>query len=204
MIRVIFRGKDGIDYPIDSLLNLSMGGRLTILTSAEHEAHEGHAFTTGAADITLADTETLNIAFRTCEHAHKVHLYPEFTTLVGGYCDLLEAPTWDTGSGVLTNIINRKRSRTPIQSDLEQDDSATPVFVKTNQVLTNVDNLAGGTILCRRYAWGEKGKVEAGGFRAENEFLLREDTQYAVRFTAIGANNTAQIVLNWIEHGEEE
>ena len=54
-VKIVFRGEDGNDYTIDQMLSLSMGGRLTVVTSAEHEAHEGHAFTSSAVDATLAD-----------------------------------------------------------------------------------------------------------------------------------------------------
>lgn len=199
-IAVYFKDKEGNEHTLDEMLNLSMGGRLSIMTSAEREAHEGHAFTFTTVDEALGDGATLNIAFKTSEHIEKVHLYASFSALVGGSLEILEAPTWTTNTGTATAIINRYRSENPIRSDLEEDKTATPAFTKTNKVLVNVTGLAGGTSIWKRYAWGERGKVEAGDYRAENEFMLKRSTQYAVLFTAIGAANKGQIILNWLEH----
>jgi len=198
--KVMFYDKHGSLKAIDEILSLSLEGRLTVLTSAEYEVHEGHAFTFVAVDSDMANAATVNVAFKTCHHAGGAHFYVAFSTLVGGSCVLLEAPTWTANTGTATAIINRARQENPIQSSFREDKTVAGVFTYTNKVLVNVTDLAGGTALWTRYAWGEKGKVEAGDYRAENEFLLKCDTQYAVLFTAIGAANKGQIVLNWIEH----
>lgn len=199
--KVKFYDKDGNLKSIDEVLSTSMGGRLTVLSSAEYEAHEGHAFTFGIVDEDMDNGATLNVAFKTCLPGYgQAHFYAAFSTLVGGSLAIMEAPTWTTNTGTATAFYNRRRDVVPIRSMFREDKTATPAFTATNKVLVNVTGLAGGTTVWKRYAWGERGKVEAGDYRADNEVLLRCDTQYVVLFTAIGASNKGQIILNWLEH----
>lgn len=200
-IAVYFKDKDGNEHTLDEILSLDdKTGALVTLTSPEHEAHHGHAFTVSAVDETLANAETINIAFKTPPPLVVMHLWVAATTLVGGSLALIEGPTWDTNTGTATPVVNRLRVENPLQSHILEDKTATPAFTRTNKVLVQVSNIAGGTTLWPRYSWGERGKVEAGAYRAESEFLLKHDTQYVVLFTAIGAANKAQVILNWVEH----
>jgi len=200
-VEIRFIDKNGSIKSLDEILSLSMGGRLAVLSSAEAEVHEGHAFTFSTVDEDMDNAATMNIAFKTCHHTGKVHFYAAFSTLVGGSLAIVEAPTWTTNTGTATAFYNRRRDLVPIHSMLEEDKTATPAFTATDKVLVQVTGIAGGTTIWKRYAWGEKGKVEAGDYRADNEILLRADTQYVVLFTAIGASNKGQIILNWLEHG---
>ena len=197
---VKFVGTDGKEYALDEILLLSMGGRLTVLQSSEHEVHEGHAFTFSTVDEDMDNLATLNVAFKTCHHKGDVYFYASFTALVGASLAIIEAPTWTTNTGTATSLYNRRRDTNPIHSSFEEDKTATPAFTTTDKLLVQVTGIAGGTTIWKRYAWGEKGKTEAGDYRAENEILLRIDTQYVVLFTAIGAANKGQIILNWLEH----
>ena len=199
--KIKFYDRDGNLKSIDEVLSISMGGRLTVLPSAEFEAHEGHAFTFSTVDEAMDDAATLNVAFKTCHHKGDVHFYASFTALVGASIAIIEAPTWTTNTGTATSLYNRKRGTNPIHSSMLEDKTATPAFTTTDKLLVQVTGLAGGTEIWKRYAWGEKGKAEAGDYRADNEILLRRDTQYVVLFTALGASNKGQIILNWLEHG---
>lgn len=199
MIEVKFIDKDGNILSLDEILALD-DGVLAVVTHPEQEGHEGHAFTFQTVDEALGDAATLNVAFKTGRASTRIHLLAAFTTLVGGKLEIYEVPTWTTNTGTATTVYNHLRDENPIKSTLLEDKTATPAFTKTNKVLVNVTGLAGGTAIWSRYAWGEKGKIEGGDYRAENEFILRPDTQYAVLFTAIGAANKGQIFLNWIEH----
>ena len=199
-VDIRFIDKNGSIKSLDEILSLSMGGRLTVLSSPEFEAHEGHAFTFSTVDEDMDNAATLNIAFKTCHHAGDIHFYASFTALVGASLAIIEAPTWTTNTGTATSLYNRKRVTNPIRSSMLEDKTATPAFTATDKLLVQVTGIAGGTTIWKRYAWGEKGKVEAGDYRAENEMTLREDTQYVVLLTAIGAVNKGQIILNWLEH----
>lgn len=198
--KIVFYDKDGNVRTIDQILSLSDEGRLTVLSSAEWEVHEGNVFSASVVDITLGNADTLNIGFKTSSHEVPVHLYADFTTLVGGYIEILEGATWTANTGTILDIHNRKREIPLHTSGLLENKTYTPTFVETEHVLENVDVIVAGTPIYTRYAFGAKGRVNAGDARAENEMLLRSHTQYVVRFTAVGAANMAQIIMNWIEH----
>jgi len=198
--KVKFYDKDGSIKTLDEILQLGGEGSVVMLTHFEYEIHQGKAFTFNAVDETLADTETLIIAFKTSRKV-KVHLVVGFSTLVGGYSEVWEGPTWTTDTGTVTAVVNRSR-RTPVPpSTLLEDRTATPNFTATGNVLVNPTGLNTGSATCiwKRYAWGERGKIEGGEYDAGNEFTLKPNSTYAIVFTAIGASNKAQVVMNWIE-----
>jgi len=198
-VRIKYLDKSGKVKTLDQLFPHGKNDSLVIIDSLEYETHEGHSFTTQVTDDTMSDTDTLTVAFKTCLRESQTHMWVGFTTLVGGYCQLLEGPTWTTNTGTLIPIINRERSQSHVISILGEDKTTTPAFSATNNLLANVTDLAGGTALWTRYAWGERGQIEGGSYRAENQFVLKSGTTYAAKFTAVGSSNKAQLYLNWIE-----
>lgn len=196
-----FHDKGGNIRTLDEMVLFdTMTNAMVKISYTHHKIHDGCSFTVAYADTTLADGETIIMAFKTMSGTKKAHLFIEFSTLVGGYIEIWEAPTWTTNTGTATAIINRRRDANPKVSGLTEDKTATPAFTTTGNILVNPTGLAGGTSLHKHYAWGERGKVGAIGQRDENEFVLRPDTQYAIVFNGIGANNKAQVILNWYEH----
>ena len=205
-IAVYFKDKDNNVLALDQILLIDAVSTAPVgITFPHHKLHNGDAFTTNFTDETLADAETIILAFKTPTGKEKVHLFAFFSTLVGGSLNLWEGATWTTTTGVVNPIINRRRDENPKASGMREDLTATPVFTATGNILSN-PTLTGGVVtptnatsLDKQYAWGEKGKVGAGYLRDENEFILKSDTTYAIVFTAIGASNKAQINLNWYE-----
>lgn len=179
-----------------------MTGTLVVIDSPHHEVHEGDSFFTEAVDLTLANAETLIIAFKTSAGTERVHLTGEFTTLLGGNVQVWENPTWTTNTGTLAPIYNRRREATMESSTLLEDWTATPAFTATDNVLVNVTGLNTGaaTPLHHFYAFAAQGRGSSGGARDSHELILKPDTQYAIVFTSSGANNQAQMILNWYEH----
>ena len=93
------------------------------------------------------------------------------------------------------------------QSGITEDKTATPAFSVTNNVLvdtlglnTDTGDTQAPVEIHTTYAWGEKGKVQAGGGGHDTELVLKPATQYAVLFTAIGGSNKAHVALDWYEH----
>jgi len=192
----------GVDklFPIDE----HTGGLVTVEHS-HHEIHEQHAFTTLFTDTSMADTETIILAFKTMSAPKFVHFEASFSTLVGGHFQIWEGATWTTNTGTATAITCRNRAHGVCNSDLLEDKTATPVFTVTHNILANVTGLgtgsATGLLNGGDYAFGVKGKV-AGGERGLAEYVLKPNTQYAVVFTADGSLNKGQVVLDWYEHTE--
>jgi len=201
--KVMLYDKHGNLKALDEILQLGGEGSVVMLSHFEYEIHQGKAFTFQAVDATLGDSETIVIAFKTGSSV-KVHLVAGFSTLVGGYGEIWEGPTWTTNTGTATSVINRRRQGTVARCTLLEDKTATPAFTATEKVLVgNVTSMtlstANATCIWKRYAWGLTARFEGGEYRSTNEFTLKKSTTYAVVFTAVGASNKAQIILNWIE-----
>lgn len=177
-------------------------GALNTISFSHHVVHEGTAFLSDIFDEAMADGDNLTFVFRTMSAPDTAHMFFEFTTLVGGYLEVWEDVTWTTGTGVQVPIYNRKRETTMTDSGLLEDLTFTPLFMATNNVLEGVDgvNLGSATQIHHLYAWGKKEKFPGGNVRETEGFILKPDTQYAVVYFADGANNKAQVILNWFEH----
>jgi len=199
--KVKFYDKHGNLKTLDEIIKLGREGAVVMLSHMEYEVNQGNAFTFNTVDEALGDGGTLIVAFKT-GHGIKVHFMAGFVTLVGGYLEIWEEPSWTTNTGTATAVINRSRRGTVASCSLLEDKTLTPAFTATRQVLVNPTGLNTGsaTSLWRRYSWGEKNFGVGGVYKAENELMLKKNTTYAIVFTAIGASNKAQIVLNWIEH----
>lgn len=178
----------------------SMTDVLSVIDYAHHEIHGGSSFTSSAHADPLADAATLVLAFRTPDSTERPHMFTGFSTLVGGFLELWEDPTWTAGTGAQVAIINRLRVRPLHASTLLED--TTGAFLATDNVIQDPAglNVAAATCLHVHYAFGVTPRPSQSKRRADHEFVLEPDTQYAVRFTAVGNNNAAQILLNWYEH----
>ena len=198
---VKFRDKDGNGHTFDELLPIDpVGGSLAMVAHSHLQAHLSNAFIADFVDTTMGDGDTIILAFKTPAGKERVHIWIDFNTLVGGHIQLWRDATWDTNTGTAIPIINRNDSA-PRKSILLEDKTSTPTFTRTGNMLANVVNLGTGsaTSLHHFYAWGKKEKFQAGGERDEGEVILKPDTQHAVVFTAVGASNKAQMILNWYE-----
>lgn len=184
------------DIRIDSKTNA-----LYTLSYEHHEAHEGDAFIADIVDESMADDETLSLAFKTPTGTKLAHVIIEASTLVGGDLKFYEGATWIQGSGSAVSIINHLRTANPISSILlENRQQAT--FTASDELIGNVTgvNVGSATLLTTRWMWGVRNRSAAGQLRGQLEFILKADTQYLILFTANGGSNAAQVSMNWYEH----
>lgn len=169
--------------------------------SVEHsEIHEKRMFMAHFADEAMNDNDTIHLAFKTPNTTKRLHMVAEFVTLVGGDLNVIEGPTWTTNTGSLCPVVNHFREAAPDSSVVLEDKTATPAFTATDNILSNVTGVSGGTSIQRRYAWGVKNRSGAGSLRGSLELVLAPDTQYVVTFTADGGSNKGQVILEWYEH----
>ncbi len=197
-----YRDKAGRERSMDTLFSLdSLSNAMIGITLPHSRAHEGISFFTDYIDEALGDNATIIVVFKTMELPMRTHMTGEFTTLVGGDIKVWEAPTWTTNTGDLLPVINRKREIAMKSSGLLEDKTATPLFTATDNVLVNVTglNTASALAIHHFHAFSAQGRTARGGARDSEEIILKPDTQYAIVFTADGANNKAQIILNWYE-----
>ena len=168
---------------------------------AESEINQRETFSSIITDLTLADTETLALAFKTPAGTTRIHLIGEFITLTGGRLDFIEGPTWDNQSGALNPIFNHFREATP-QSSIMLEDQGQAGFIASDNLNANPTTLAGGTIISNFVAFGEKNRFSGDGYAIAKR-ILAPDTQYACLFTSTAAANKAQVRILWFEHTDE-
>lgn len=174
---------------------------LLTLDAPHHEIHEGDSFCSSAVDTSMGNGDTLVLAFKTMAGTKRAHIVVQFLALSGGHVEILEGPTWDNESGSLNPIFNRKRTSPALLSEMLED-SGQAAFTATGNLVLNPTTLAGGTALCPEYSFGTVSKPAVSG-RELVEWVLRPDTQYAVRLTADAASNKGQLILAWYEHMDE-
>ena len=177
----------------------SLSEAMTMVNAEHHEIHEGVSFITDIVDESMANSDTLTLAFKTPTGTKAAHLIVDFATLAGGHVDLIEGPTWDNQTGTKSPIYNRKRE-TSMTSSILLEDQAQASFIASDNVILNPTNLVSGTIIHDLWGFGAKEKFGAVG-RDVEEFILKPDTQYAVRFTSDSGSNKGHLILNWYEIG---
>ena len=187
---------DSTQWQMDSLSQA-----MPSLDIAHNRVHNGDSFICEEVDAAMADGALLILVFKTPTGTKRIHMTSQFNTLTGGNLALWEGVTWNTNTGGLTPIYNRKREPVMESSIILEDKTATPNFTATDNILTKVAGLATGaaTHIQHFFAFGNNQKA-GGTFRDSDEIILKPDTQYAYIFTGDGANNKAQVILNWYEH----
>jgi len=179
----------------------TMTGAAVAINYTHHEVHGGSSFVTDFVDSSMANDETIILAFKTPAGDKRLHLFVEYTSLVGGELQLWEGPTWTAQTGGEEPIVNRNRKGTPASSVVLAN-QAQAGFVAADVVNRNPTGLStvAAVSLHHFYSWGIKNRVGAGAARDLEEMILKADTTYAAVFTAEGGSNTGQVILNWYEH----
>ena len=162
-----------------------------------HKLHQGGFFQSDAIDLSMAVNDTLVLAFRTPAGEEHIHLVTDFVTNGDAHLDVIEGADWDSLTGTLSPIRNRLSLSTEV-SDLLEDQAQTE-FVADGNIILNPTNLVVGTILDTKYTFTETPRGEGGGM-GDREWILKTDTQYAIRVTSDVNNNKAQLKLFWYEH----
>ena len=174
---------------------------LETISTRHGEVHDGHSFVIDVADTSLAIGATLVLAFKTPVGIKRSHIFPEFSTLIGGDLSIWEGPSWTTNTGTQQAIINRLRVPVLTPSVLLED-SQIGGFAASDNMVANPTGLNTGSAIRLRqvWAWGKKEKFAGGAQSEDDEFILEPDTTYAIVFTSVDNSNGAQIALNWYEH----
>lgn len=158
------------------------------------ELHDGSSFHFGVIDDDLDNGEELIIAFRTPNTTKWAHLILDVNNTSGSLLEFMESPTITVDSGIQSPIFNRNRNSSTISGI--QSIETVPV---SGQMTINPIITIDGIVLQPDLISAGKEKLQ-GGNRGENEWLLKQDTIYAVRLTGTADNGKANINLNWYEH----
>jgi len=157
---------------------------------------EGKAYEAYGSDATLANNETLNIAFKTPDTAKRLHFYVLLSSRAMGYYDLIEGEAWDTNTGTQTTIYNKNRNSSNISTVLGDQ---TGTFT-AGEIAVNVTGLDGNGTIIRERSYG--GSVNAGNLNCLNELemmILKQDETYVIKFTSLTNSNSVLITLLWYE-----
>lgn len=177
--------------------NIHLAPVVTDIT--HHQVHEGESFECEAHDIDMGSADTIVLAFKTPSGPKQIHLAVAYASKADAHVDLLEAPTWTASSGTQKTIFNRFRDSAEASVVLE--DKGTGSFVASDNMIQDPDSLAGGEIVDSSYNWSDRKTTFSD--RGDSEFVLKVNTQYAVRLTADAGTNAGQIKLSWYEHPPE-
>ena len=164
-----------------------------------NEIHLGNSFMAFNDELTMADTETINLAFKTPALTDaEIHMVIEYETLIGGYLEILEAATWTAKSGTIYVPINRDRNSS--NKALITGNETTTLFT-ANEIAFDVTTIltTNATTIYLDRAPGAQNK-KAHAQRAMEEIILKAATTYVIRFSAVGNSNSGFIRLSWYEH----
>ena len=179
-----------------------LSSALVVVTDGHAHIHQGHMFDVDLVNLSMAADSTAILAFKVGSAPTRAHLVVQFVTLIGGHVELIEGPTWTPQTGTLRSIINR--NRLSVNLSFLQENQAQPGFVASGNIIRDPTGLAGGTIVHTIYAFGERNKFSSES-RDTTEWMLKPDTDYAIKFTADGGpSNKVQMNLVWYEHSSEE
>jgi len=169
---------------------------LQVIDYEHHEIHSGSFFRVQANDD---NTDELIVAFKVEDGTKKTHMVFEWVNEGAGYLQLIEGPTWTTGTGSDITVKNSRRDST--KTSILQGD-ATGTFANGN-VTINPTGFTGGSVISdnREYTTAKAGG--SSGFRA-SEIILKNNEIYAFVWT-----NTeilpkgVQIRMSWYEQTDK-
>jgi len=148
------------------------------------------------ANVTLANNETLNIAFKTPNTALRIRMRIIVSTRIMGYYDLIEGEAWTTNTGTQGVAYNKDRNSGNTSAILgDQTGTFTAGEVAINA--TGLD--AGGTIIDQRSLGGS---INGGNLyqpEDHDEWILKQNETYVIRYTSLANSNGATIILIWNE-----
>jgi len=150
------------------------------IDTAHKKIHIGKAFLAFHNDSNLGNNSNINIYFETSA-TQKIHIHVAAHGKFDFDFDFLEEPTV-TGGDAKT-VQNRDRN---------SDNSTSLINIKTNVVIAD-----DGLIIDQDFM-GQGQKV-GGDTVFDNEWVLKTNSSYCLRFTSLANSNRAHIKLNWYE-----
>lgn len=170
----------------------------------EHsKIHEGVSFERHI-DSNNALVASLNVAFKTLAGTKLAHILFGWASSDEILFEVIEGATWTQGSGIALEIINVNRDNGS-ESLVILEDKNQSSFTASNEVIKDVTNIAGGTVIDPQFTYNASlgVAVVAESRSAFHEWVLKKDTTYVVRMTQTDGNCKMSINLHWYEHTSE-
>ncbi|MCP3684643.1 MAG: hypothetical protein GY861_18405 [bacterium] len=169
-------------------------GATNIVEYAHHEIHGGSSYMVGSYDPDLDNGEKIIVAFKTPNTTKWLHLLILVDNSSESTLELLEAPTITNDTGTDLVVYNRNRNSGNTSGALNIKASPAAGFATLGPTIT-----ATGTVIEAQMVGSGKEKV-GGETRGTSEFVLKQNTIYAIRLTALADNGSANVLLDWYEH----
>ena len=162
----------------------------TTIQYAHHEIHTGNSFVVN--DVQNVSTTTMKWQITTPNTVKHMHTF--FDIECTGEVSVVVTEGSDRTDGTALTEINRNRVGNPTAATLIV--TRTPTSGSTDGTTTIFAKRSGAT--------GQGSKtLEGGGFRGENEFILKPNTKYVVAIETF-ANVYVSFRMNWYEHTNKE
>ena len=203
------------EWTLDQLLQLFDAARdgisnaLCVIDFEHHEIHEGDHFVCHYAGEVTNTGEMTVIAFNTPDTAEWLHVVVEYTATAFARALLIEAPSIDVDDGTDLAIFNRDRNSTK-----ESGVSTIETVPEVNKATSFDEGEAGGAnititaanTVSEHHIGGGSGPFGTGGGQMQrDEYILKQDTQYAFILEALNDDtNIHNIHVSWYEHTSRE
>ena len=163
----------------------SMTRAINTISHAHHEIHEGSHFKADRQDIALSTTDTIELLLTTPDTTKWVHFLLTMQSTGEVVVELYEGTTV-SAEGTAITPINRNRN------------SATKSVV----VVTHTPSVSSdGTKLTENWIGTTGFKEDIGDtLRDNSEIILKQNTKYLIRLTAVGDGIKGAIGGDWYEH----
>ena len=176
-------GKDFIERPlrVDSSTH-----SIQIIDYAHHEVHSGSSYRTGM-NYTLANGDIAILCLTTPDTTKWSHMTWTLTATADGTFAVLEDVTSYTGGAAVVPLNHNRNSL-----------NASGNVCKRGMTGVSLPTLTGGTQILGASLSTGKGDIVEASHAAE--FILKQDSIYAFKYTNGTSANTIRLVLEWYEH----
>ena len=161
-----------------------MGKTETVIDYAHHEIHEGKHFKAGFQDIAMATNDVIELLLVTNSSKDVAHFVMTAQATGAVVVQLFRSPT-SSANGTLVSILNRN----------ENSENTSEMLVYHTPTTS-----ADGTKISEKWVGNEGFKETIGGSqRGNSEIILKKDTKYLIRLTAVSDGIKGAIGADWYE-----
>lgn len=164
---------------------------LGMITRTHKAIHDGISYVV-IHQGTKNNGETLIISFKTPNTAIRAHLFMRARASGEANYVILEGAVVTNGTGTEKAIINRERNS--LNTSTVIDNATSPVAGNVTLDPTVTGN--GTTIFEEHFG---AGKTVGGQSRGEDEFILKQNTQYVLKITSETATNDVEFLIDYYE-----
>ena len=180
-------------------------GKLGVIDLEHLRIHDSDSFVCHFSNTVTNNGEMTVIAFNTPDTTRWIHVVVEYTATAFARALLIEAPSIDVDEGAALLIFNRNRNSAKASGVL----SIETIPVANRATSYNEAQAAGANItinaantVSEHHIGGGSGPFGTGGGQMQrDEYILRQNTQYAFILEALNDDdNIHNLHVSWYEH----